>query len=293
MDSLAERDELKKDDHGAMFWKVQLSREESDADRHFGLVLRVREGNKCLVVGSVAGKSGPLARWNEARPDAKVCKGDRVLSVNGKELLREMMEELRALDVQVRLARYPDVFEVFLEKTPEMKLGFKFAEPKRAGLHELRINEVHESADYCLGKHNAIVQEQGMHHMVVSAGMRVVAVNEVSGDCAAMRKELQRAKAVRLKIRRRAAEDDNEASSAGAQHSAAAERWMLALAGSSADAGRPPAESLAVDPEAPLPLVSPAAAAAPPPAAAPLGGNGVWQRMRCRLGFGSGAVPVS
>merc|ERR1712039_1011957 len=127
---------------------------------------------------------------------------DRIAEVNGLRTIDGMAQELRKPSVRMQIVRYPEVFHIELTKRPELsKYGFKFEKPSNARLPELRITDMSDSGLLEEGNRHHI--SQGLFHLVVVPGMRIVAANSVEGDAAAIAQELRSNDAgVRLRVRR-------------------------------------------------------------------------------------------
>merc|ERR1712050_626564 len=116
--------------------------------------------------------------WNAEHPDAEVRPHDRIAEVNGFRTMDGMVQQLRMPTVHMQIIRYPDVFHVELLKSPKKsKYGFKFEKPGNAKLGELKINGMSESG--LLEEANQHHISQGLYHLVVAPGMRIVAANDV------------------------------------------------------------------------------------------------------------------
>jgi len=161
----------------------------------------IEEGPDVLVVTKLSG-SGVLDAWNAQHPEAAVQPHDRIAEVNGMKTIDSMVQELRKPTVHMRVVRYPDAFHVELLKRPEMKkYGFKFEKPSNAKLAELRITDMSETG--LLEEVNRRHISEGLHHLVVTPGMRIIAANAAEGDAASIAQELRNNdRGVRLRIRR-------------------------------------------------------------------------------------------
>lgn len=157
------------------------------------------QGPQTLVVKRIL-DSGLMEQWNQMHPDAVVLPGDRIMEVNGAKSIPEMQTALHAGKVTMTVARYPNIFDIDLQKNAgARKLGFKFEKP-RADKELLKITEV--SAVGLLEGFNQQNLAAGRCHFVVTAGMHIEVANGVSGDSSKIAEELRQCEAVRLRIHR-------------------------------------------------------------------------------------------
>lgn len=133
-----------------------------------------------------------LDEWCLDYPEADVRLFDRISSVNGMSTVDEMKAELsKSNELVMQVVRYPEVFTVELEKQEGSKLGFRFEKPGGDdALQDLRITEVSEKG--LLNEANEKNIAQGLFHMVVMAGMCIVAVNKVGGSDAELAEALRK-----------------------------------------------------------------------------------------------------
>merc|ERR1719265_564711 len=80
---------------------------------------------------------GLLEKWNEEHPGARVIPADRIVSVNGAETIAAMMKELAAPSVEIRIHRYPMIFEAAFTKVEGRKLGLRSQQALNPRLQEL------------------------------------------------------------------------------------------------------------------------------------------------------------
>jgi hypothetical protein len=160
------------------------------------------EGPEALVVKRIS-PDGLLAEWNQNHPDAQVHPNDRITQVNGCGVISEMSGQLRSDVVILKVVRYPRFFNITLSRREGFrKLGFKFAQP-RSNSNVLKITEVsqHESAGL-LEELNQSNLRAGMPHLVVTSGMLIEAVNDVSGDAENLAEALRQSEVISMRIRR-------------------------------------------------------------------------------------------
>eukprot|EP00927_Polykrikos_kofoidii_P071075 TRINITY_DN67408_c0_g1_i1.p1 TRINITY_DN67408_c0_g1~~TRINITY_DN67408_c0_g1_i1.p1 ORF type:complete len:2635 (-),score=764.39 TRINITY_DN67408_c0_g1_i1:134-7891(-) len=157
-----------------------------------------------LVIKKIANDGvSLLVRWNAEHPEAEVRRRDRLLAVNGKRTIVEMQEEFRTASVTMKVARYPKNFIIELQRSETKKLGFKFAPAKSVNRNELKVIEVlPNDGTTLLEDKNLEHMREGLYHLVVTPGMRIEGVNEVSGNVEAMIQELKTAEVVHLHMRR-------------------------------------------------------------------------------------------
>lgn len=162
--------------------------------------------------------------WNQAHPQAAICCGDRVCSVNGQRKVEAMQRELRKADkVEMEMLRYPERFSMMLNfNSPQERLGFRFERPTtgstrqaepglgpyEAGVAallvkpraasegstraEVRIAEILEGG--LVADHNKAQVAMGKWYFVVMPMMCIEAVNDVSGNAFRIANELRRRK---------------------------------------------------------------------------------------------------
>jgi len=217
------------EEHGAVSWEVSLSKREGLGKYGFAhgngkteYIKRrgVRE-NASTILPNDAGIQpedfGPevllvkrvtqgtlIDEWNKLHPDAQVRVGDLIAEVNGNSKIDGMQRELRCAHVRLKVVRQTDRFQISLRKRDgARKLGFNFE--KRGEVIEglapaLRITEIKPVG--LLEEVNLLHMSQGKFHLVVIAGMRIEAVNDIEGDLAKMGDLLRTAEELKIRIRR-------------------------------------------------------------------------------------------
>jgi hypothetical protein len=139
-------------------------------------------GPDCLIVKQVA-PEGILSCWNEDHPEAGVLPTDRIVEVNGATIIADMQRQLQEPVARIRVCRYPSTFALKLTKTDSQKFGVRFRdEAALAGsrLPRLHITEIDSVG--LLEQHNISMINQGCFQHVVTQGMCIEAVNDVSGS---------------------------------------------------------------------------------------------------------------
>ncbi|CAE7239546.1 unnamed protein product [Symbiodinium sp. CCMP2592] len=128
------------------------------------------------------------------------CAGDRIGSINGKKQVKEMCEELRtATRISVNIMRYPNEFwfEIGVDNSKNQKgLGCRLEHLS----NELLIVEVYEQG--AIPTFNRRMVQQRQFHMVISAGMHIVKVGDVSGDAKRLKKALKGSGEMAIHVRR-------------------------------------------------------------------------------------------
>jgi len=131
---------------------------------------------------------GCVFGWNQDHPEAEVRVFDRITAINGQCTVEGMRQELReAASVRMQMTRYPERFEVRVEKRDGCKLGFRYEKP--TGQPELKITAV--TKDLLLDEANNKNVTRGLWHIVAMPGMRVEAVNDFEGEDQVLADELK------------------------------------------------------------------------------------------------------
>jgi hypothetical protein len=132
-----------------------------------------------LIVKKVNPDGDLLHEWNRAHPSLEVRPRDRIVEVNGKRYIDEMQMELRSECVTMTIQRYPETIRVKLKKSETAKkFGVKFSKPKKPNETWLTVSEVQQNGGFAQEEWNQAQIMKGAFHLVVTAGMRVEAVNE-------------------------------------------------------------------------------------------------------------------
>merc|ERR1712046_454599 len=125
-------------------------------------------------------------------PEAAVKPTDRLVGVNGASTLGAMELELGAMQVDLRIARYPAEFKVTIVKQQGRKLGLRFDRPGNPHFPELRVTGL--SNDGLVMEHNQHKLKSKEWHAVVLPDMRINRVNEIAGDAGEIAAELKLAR---------------------------------------------------------------------------------------------------
>jgi hypothetical protein len=143
---------------------------------------------------------GLLEKWNKEHPDARVIPADRIVAVNGAATVAAMMKQLAAPSVEICVQRYPMIFEVEFNKVKGRKLGLHFQKALNPRLQELNITGL--TIDGLVAEYNEERLRVREWPFVVLPNMRIIVVNDVRGDVAAMSKEMARSTNLRIQFRR-------------------------------------------------------------------------------------------
>lgn len=154
-----------------------------------------------LIIREIA-PSGLLAEWSRSRTGlgGEVVLGDRVASVNGISSVEAMQEQLKTSQRCVlSLVRYPPKFIAKLPGLSNQRrsLGLKF-DIIGNGFTGLRITGV--ARDGLVEEYNQFHLKHGRFHLVITAGMVVLSVNQAQGSSEQMLRVLSQAPSLTLLI---------------------------------------------------------------------------------------------
>jgi len=147
--------------------------EVSSCREEFCRRLGIDAGPEVLMIANILAL-GPLAVWNDNYPDMAVKEGDHILEVNDAQFADDMLRELCLPCIRLRIARFPQVFQVSLHKRGGA-FGCNFRQPASDTVRELLITDILPNG--ALSRHNEEKAAHGRWDLVVLPNMSITAVN--------------------------------------------------------------------------------------------------------------------
>jgi len=182
-----------------MRWEVSLTKDDPSQRYGFSHVREEMMTNlqaEALFVRRVF-DVGLVPQWNLEHPDASVQPTDRIISVNGVTVPKDMQSELRKTSAHIIFLRYPERFLVNFaagECGGRMGMGIYAVLPPEfeTSLKKqlLKIKKITPNGPLDQWNQRQIAQKKWQ--FVVSPGMYIEAVNQVVGDAEALMRELER-----------------------------------------------------------------------------------------------------
>jgi len=167
-------------------WQATLQKPDKKAV--FGLAhMPAKDGASVLVVAQFL-EDGPVGRWNTncklaGKPEHMIRVGDRIVQVNGGELsVKALQAAFQADELNLRLQRFPETFELMLTKDPKNNLcGMRIESQCALQISERVLVVAEVLMNGMVDRWNKEAAKRGEHHLVVTTHMEIASACGISG----------------------------------------------------------------------------------------------------------------